>query len=69
MIEEKVQVGEKVTGEVIEFWQKGSEITEATGEYLGKLDFLGEGYGGAHLLQDGHGKKWVCRSISRVEIA
>ena len=30
MIEEKIQVGEKVTGEVIEFWQKGSEITEAT---------------------------------------
>ena len=66
MIEEKIQIGGKVTGEVIEFWQKGSEVM---GEYLGRLDFLGEGYGGTHLLQDGHGKKWVCRSISRVEVA
>lgn len=69
MIEEKIQIGEKVTGEVIEFWQKGSEITEVMGEYLGKIDFLGEGYGGTHLLQDGYGKKRVCFSISRVEFA
>ncbi len=57
MREKQVRVGEIVTGEVIESWQKASGVASIAGEYLGELDFLGKGYGGIYLLKDEQDKK------------